>query len=350
MTRWQELVSLQRLPPIIMLLGRDGIGKEGLLAYLTALHFCTQGSGCGQCTPCHMVLHKTHPEVLWMGVTEADLQKTKDQDNQVFPEDSPLLLADAMRIQEHLELAAGFGGHHRIVVIPHADRLSSNAANRLLKIFEEPPKNCVVLMSTSRLNRMLPTILSRTVKWRLSPPSVHQTLDYLKEVQASSPVREPLDDQLLVQLLEHFGLAPGPVVNLLRLLHLSPDKEEHSESHHAADLMLRAQKFLGAESLDFFNMTQDLVETPSLKKALLLGMGWGRRGSLASMIDTLERVLNHHYRKFLIDSKTPKTQDPFMIQERRGILSKARQLGSKQQISLNAQLLLDDIGLTTLNQ
>ncbi len=344
MARWQELVSQEKLPPIFMLLGRDGIGKEGLLAYLAALHFCNRGNACGQCTSCQMILQRNHPEVLWVGSSEADSEDSHDKET--APDDgSPLLLADAIRIQDHLQLAAGFGGRYRVVVIPHADRLSGKAANRLLKIFEEPPPHCVVLMSTSRLDRILPTIQSRTVKWRLSPPPVERSLGFLKSIDGYKESKSTLSDDLIIRLLEHFGLAPGPVVRLLRT---GVDKVQQAEP--IEDLMLYTQKLLGPESLDFFNTSFELVEKPTLQKVLLLGRDWGRRGSLPSMIDTLDRVLNHHYRKSLLDSKETLAQDPFMIQERRGILSKARHLANRQQISLNGQLLLEDIGLTTLNQ
>lgn len=42
--------------------------------------------------------------------------------------------------------------------------MNPNSANSLLKILEEPPKDSILILTTSRLNSLLPTIIGRCQK------------------------------------------------------------------------------------------------------------------------------------------------------------------------------------------
>lgn len=52
-------------------------------------------------------------------------------------------------------------GGWRIVIINNADVMNSSAQNALLKVLEEPPKNTVLMLVSSAVSKMLPTIRSR---------------------------------------------------------------------------------------------------------------------------------------------------------------------------------------------
>lgn len=51
-----------------------------------------------------------------------------------------------------------------VVLVEDADCMSRNAANALLKILEEPPENSAIILTTTRLFAMLPTVRSRCLK------------------------------------------------------------------------------------------------------------------------------------------------------------------------------------------
>src|SRR3989338_7524058 len=53
-----------------------------------------------------------------------------------------------------------------IAVIYNIEYLSRDASPVLLKILEEPPKNCIFLATTARLDGVLPTLRSRFAKMR----------------------------------------------------------------------------------------------------------------------------------------------------------------------------------------
>lgn len=55
-------------------------------------------------------------------------------------------------------------GKWKVGVVLEADRMSVEAENAFLKTLEEPPNNCLLLLISSRPERLLPTILSRCVQ------------------------------------------------------------------------------------------------------------------------------------------------------------------------------------------
>jgi DNA polymerase III delta prime subunit len=67
---------------------------------------------------------------------------------------------------EQLSLAP-YSLNRRGVYIDAAERMLPSAANSLLKILEEPPRNTVIILATSAPHLMLPTILSRAQVVRL---------------------------------------------------------------------------------------------------------------------------------------------------------------------------------------
>jgi DNA polymerase-3 subunit delta' len=59
----------------------------------------------------------------------------------------------------------------RVVVLYPAEALNVAAANALLKTLEEPPSGVVFLLASARIDRLLPTIISRCRQWPMGTPS-----------------------------------------------------------------------------------------------------------------------------------------------------------------------------------
>ena len=66
----------------------------------------------------------------------------------------------------------------RIFIIPDAEKMNAQAQNALLKIFEEPPSYCVIILITQNDNMLLQTIRSRAVTVRFGPLSDSLVRDY----------------------------------------------------------------------------------------------------------------------------------------------------------------------------
>lgn len=57
-------------------------------------------------------------------------------------------------------------GARKTIIIEHADRMLDASRNALLKILEEPPDHAVFVLTTTRRQAMIPTILSRVRRYR----------------------------------------------------------------------------------------------------------------------------------------------------------------------------------------
>jgi DNA polymerase-3 subunit delta' len=80
-----------------------------------------------------------------------------------------------------------FSSAHRVWVIPEVEYLNPQSANKLLKSIEEPPSYVVFLLVTDRLERVLPTIVSRCQVVEFRPLSDTEVSAYLVERHQVEP-------------------------------------------------------------------------------------------------------------------------------------------------------------------
>ncbi|MAP22410.1 MAG: DNA polymerase III subunit delta' [Alteromonadaceae bacterium] len=175
----------------LLLSGPEGIGKRQLANALMKGLLCLQPSEqgeCGQCQSCKLVSAGTHPD---HHVLESEKQ----------------LGVDAIRSGIAKLNSTAQIGRHKVLLIPVADKMTEAASNALLKTLEEPTDNTYLILITSNLNALLPTILSRCEKHQLALPSVSQSLNWLA-TQGDFDVTEAL--------LQAYGNAPLRVLSALQ--------------------------------------------------------------------------------------------------------------------------------------
>jgi DNA polymerase III gamma/tau subunit len=68
---------------------------------------------------------------------------------------------------------------YKVVLINDVDKMNSTASNAFLKILEEPVGNGVILLSTSNISALLPTLKSRCVKIKLRKKTQEEFIDIL---------------------------------------------------------------------------------------------------------------------------------------------------------------------------
>lgn len=304
MAAWRTLIATSRMPQVLLLDGRQGCGKRALLAAMVAMHFCADGRACGECDGCKLVLSGNHPEVLWLESTDGKYR-----------------IEDAANIQEHLSYAPGGNARDRIVVIVDADKLIMQAANRLLKTLEEPPEWARVYMSTSRLDAILPTVLSRCVRWKVKPPPEHVATQFLRGAFERAGREVPSDDDLF-DLLKRSGLTPGKALHRAGLELGGEHKEGLSE--RLAALLQSTSVYSAVEA------AAAIVD--------------GSRPDLAELLEELEIELNNQYWQAFHKNVRP---DLVTIKKRRELLKQIRFLAVKNKIALNAQMVFESIGHPT---
>jgi len=72
-------------------------------------------------------------------------------------------------LNQNLRLSASQGGN-KVAIIEEAEQMNANAFNAFLKTLEEPPTGTFILLPTTRISRLAPTIRSRCFTLRIPCP------------------------------------------------------------------------------------------------------------------------------------------------------------------------------------
>ena len=140
--------------------GPEGLGKTAFAREL-GVALVTSCHGCGACPECERARRGAHP----------DLHVIEREGPEILIEHVQPIIAD-------LTLRP-FAASRRVWIIPEADRLRREAANRLLKSIEEPPSYVVFILVTDHLDRVLPTIVSRCQLVEFTPLGEAEVEAYL---------------------------------------------------------------------------------------------------------------------------------------------------------------------------
>jgi len=168
------IVENQRLSKAYIFNGPEGVGKDALAIEFAKAVNCLNSDGevpCQRCANCRPIGALVHPDFRVVYPASAkDLQKEGAQRLEKKAKDPyfPLaknalakILIDNMReIKQFVSLRI-HSARHRVVLISEADRMNEAASNSILKLLEEPPPQTIFILTTSRINRLLPTIVSR---------------------------------------------------------------------------------------------------------------------------------------------------------------------------------------------
>ncbi|MBQ2123034.1 MAG: DNA polymerase III subunit delta' [Bacteroidaceae bacterium] len=282
----QQLITGQ-IPHAQLFCGPDGCGKLPMaLAFAKAL-LCQNpknGEACEECRSCKMLHHWEHPDLhfiypikktqatplckSYLPAWREELTRSPYLDSvrwneamQVENQQPCIYVADADAISETLYLAAQQGGY-RVVIIWKAEVLMEQAANKLLKILEEPPAHTVFLLITSNPNNILPTILSRTQRIQFNALTPAELTQVLTEVHGLSsedalPIARSSSGSYIqavrqLQVNEEREMFFDMFVQLMRKCYLRDIREMHRWSELVAEWGRTKQK-------DFLQYCQHLI-------------------------------------------------------------------------------------------
>lgn len=211
-----EAVKNNRISHAQLFFGNSGSGKLALaLAYAQYLN-CenkTNNDSCDTCPPCLKYKNLSHPDLhLIFPVLKIGGSKTAVSDNFVnnwrpFVLENPyaslndwidtfgtenktgqqgsIYKEEAAVIHQKLALK-NFEALYRIVLLWMPEKMNLEASNKLLKLFEEPPKGTIFLLVSSNPNGLLSTILSRVQQIKVSNFSVDDIVKYFGDSSIST--------------------------------------------------------------------------------------------------------------------------------------------------------------------
>ena len=135
----------------------SGQGDLEAAARFTAAAMQCQGADgekpCGGCPACRKVMEKIHPDV-----TVVQDPEHKNIAVSVLRD----MVADAYNLPNE--------GNRKIFIFPDCGALDPKAQNVLLKVVEDGPSQAAFLFCAVNSAVLLPTLRSRAVEWKLSPP------------------------------------------------------------------------------------------------------------------------------------------------------------------------------------
>ena len=138
--------SKRAFPNAFMISGAEGSGKS-TAALLFAMAIACEGDDrpCGKCSACRKISEGISPDVITVGLTKDRKTIGIESVRQII--DSAYILPNDLDV--------------KIYIIKEAEKLTDQAQNALLKIFEEGPSKVYFILLTSAPSRLLPTVRSR---------------------------------------------------------------------------------------------------------------------------------------------------------------------------------------------
>ncbi len=195
--RLQQQVAKERVPHALLFCGPEGSGKMAAAWALASLLLCQHPEAtdsCGTCKACLMTRDLVHPDLHfvfpvirrknsksapvsdlfldeWRTLmketpyftrdTWLDRMETQNQQALIYAEESNNIL-------KKLSLKTSQGGY-KVMIIWQPERMHTAAANKLLKLLEEPPARTVFILVSEQPEQLLGTIVSRTQRVDFKP-------------------------------------------------------------------------------------------------------------------------------------------------------------------------------------
>ena len=214
-----------RVPHAQLFLGSKGSGNLALALAFAQYVACTNKQGddsCGECASCvkhqkfaHPDLHFVFPVATTSDVKSKPISKNFLADWRLLLEDNPyfslfdwlkhigvenkqgvISVEESAHIVKDLSLKP-FESDTKIMMIWMPEKMNIQAANKLLKIIEEPPHQTLFLLVAESVEHMLATVLSRTQLVKVPRHTDDEVLQYLTNTGI-----EPSRSEMISTLVE----------------------------------------------------------------------------------------------------------------------------------------------------
>ena len=167
--------------------GTEGVGKFKTASEWAKLLLCKNpvtektketefADSCGSCESCRVFEAGSHPD--FNNVYKELREFTENGKNKAPPVDLPIdvireFLIDKVSARPTLS-------ERKVFVVSEAERLNKHSQNALLKVLEEPPEYCCIILLCTRLEKLLPTTKSRCQIIRFVPVAEDRIIEKLK--------------------------------------------------------------------------------------------------------------------------------------------------------------------------
>lgn len=183
----------------------------------------------------------------------------------IKPDDRSIGIETVRELQQFLRLkTASDLPISRIIVIEDAEAMTREAQNAILKILEEPPMGTIIIMTTSRLQDLLPTVRSRAASLHIKPVSQGDVTTYF--------VSQGHDEN---EVLRAYHLSEGNVGLLSALL-------QNKTEHPLALMINNVKQLLAADQFNRLTLAQKIITDKDDLSLALIAMQKIARAGLQS--------------------------------------------------------------------
>ena len=191
-----QSVKENRIAHAQLFLGPEGTGKLALaIAYAQYINYTNkrENDSCGECPSCKKFNALAHPDLHFIFPSTTNKNVKKDPESDLFltewreyltscdcyaslpnwynaldieNKQGLINVRDASTIIRKLNLKS-YEAEYKVVIIWMAERLNTEASNRLLKLVEEPPEKTLFILVSENQEELLMTIRSRTVLMKI---------------------------------------------------------------------------------------------------------------------------------------------------------------------------------------
>lgn len=210
----QNSVKENQVNHAYILNGERGSGKKMLASLFAMTLLCEKGGAdpCNTCHSCKQADSGNHPDII---------RVVHEKPNTISVDDIREQVNDTVMIKP-------YQGPYKVYIIDHAELMTPQAQNALLKTIEEPPEYAVFLLLTENADMLLPTINSRCVMLKLR--NIRDTLirKYLMEVlqvpdykadMCTAFAQGNMGRAIMLANSEHFNEIREEAVQLLKYVH-----------------------------------------------------------------------------------------------------------------------------------
>ena len=251
---------------------------------------------------CEIEFNKECPSdsLLFKRLSDGNYSDLMEIDN----EDKSIKINDIKKISSFLQLKT-IEGIYRIILINHADKMTTEAQNALLKILEEPYGNSLIILLSEAFDAFLPTVLSRVQIIRLN------------QLERNVVAFISSDNQELIAQHMQRILLLGDITSIFTLSDiLSPQKNRLETEKHLSYLYLIFLKILQEKQLnDKYNHETNLLHqvsiglTPSIMDKIL-----------NTILDTIKQIKQNSSLNLSVQAMLIKIQEDYNAENSRNTI------------------------------
>lgn len=210
----QKALQYRKISHAYIINGERFSGKEFIANVFAMALECESEElrPCGECHSCKQAMHGNHP----------DIKKViHEKPNTIGVED----------IREQINgdiMIKPYSGPYKVYIMNEGEKMTPQAQNALLKTLEEPPEYAVIIILTTQVEALLPTILSRCIVLNMRPVADELIKKYLmEEVQipdyrvdiCTAFARGNVGRAKMLASSEEFDKVKEEVLSLMRHIH-----------------------------------------------------------------------------------------------------------------------------------